>query len=50
MLSIDEVSTPGTVVAATFDPVSHFGTSMMPAAGRFLTRFLPWLANSASRD
>lgn len=49
VLSIDEVSTPGTVVAATFDPVSHFGTSMMPAARRFLERFLPWLADATPR-
>ena len=47
VLYVDEVSTPGTIVASTFDPVSHLGTSMMPAAGRFLARFLPWLADSA---
>lgn len=39
----DQVSTPGTIVAATFDPISHFGTSLMPEAGRFLAQFLPWL-------
>jgi hypothetical protein len=47
VLYVDEVSTPGTIVASTFDPISHLGTSMMPAAGRFLARFLPWLAGSA---
>lgn len=46
VVSIDTVSTPGTVMAATFDPVSHFGTLMMPAARRFLERFLPWLADA----
>lgn len=47
VLYVDKTSTPGTIVASTFDPVSHLGTSMMPAAGRFLAQFLPWLTSTA---
>lgn len=49
VLYVDETSTPGTIVASTFDPISHLGTSMMPAAGRFLAQFLPWLAAEAAQ-
>ena len=44
MLYVDEVSTPGTLVVTTLDPMSHFGSYFMPATERFLDGFLPWLA------
>jgi len=46
ILYVDRVSTVGTVVAATLDPVSHVGSYFMPAAARFLRAFLPWLADA----
>ncbi len=44
VLYVDEVSTPGTLVVTTLDPMSHFGSYFMPATERFLDGFLPWLA------
>ena len=47
MLYVDRISTPGTLVVATLDPMSHFGSYFMPATERFLDGFLPWLAEGA---
>lgn len=47
LLYVDRVSTPGTLVVATLDPMSHFGSHFMPAAERFLDGFLPWAAGAA---
>jgi hypothetical protein len=44
LLYVDEVSTPGRLVIATLDPLSHFGSYFMPATRRFLDGFLPWAA------
>ena len=44
VLYVDRISTPGTLVVATLDPMSHFGSYFMPATERFLDGFLPWLA------
>lgn len=43
VLYIDRVSTPGTLLATTLDPMFHFGSFFMPATERFLDRFLPWV-------
>ena len=43
LLYVDRVSTPGTLVLSTLDPLSHFGGHFMPATERFLDGFLPWL-------
>lgn len=43
ILYVDEVSTAGTLVVTTLDPLYHVGSFFMPAAARFLSRFLPWL-------
>ncbi len=43
VLYIDRISTSGTILAASLDPLAHFGGTFMPAAERFLDRFLPWL-------
>ncbi len=48
LLYVDEVSTPGTLVVAALDPVSHYGSYFMPATERFLDGFLPWLAEEAA--
>ncbi|MGQ0480613.1 MAG: hypothetical protein ACT4O0_06235 [Pseudonocardia sp.] len=42
LLYVDQVSTRGTLVVATLDPLSHFGSHFMPATERFLDGFLPW--------
>ena len=47
VLYVDRVSAPGTLVVATLDPMSHFGSYFMPATERFLDGFLPWLAEGA---
>ncbi|MPZ66086.1 MAG: hypothetical protein GEU83_11420 [Pseudonocardiaceae bacterium] len=44
LLYVDRISTPGTLIVATLDPLSHFGSHFMPATERFLDGFLPWLA------
>lgn len=44
VLYIDQVSTPGTLVVAALDPMSHYGSYFMPATEHFLDGFLPWLA------
>jgi hypothetical protein len=47
LLYVDRVSTPGTVVVSTLDPISHYGGYFMPATGRFLDAFLPWAAETS---
>lgn len=49
VLTVDRVSTPGTIVAACLDPLSHYGAYFMPACERFLAGFLPWAAAEAER-
>ena len=49
LLYVDRVSTPGTLVVATLDPMHHFGSHFMPATERFLDGFLPWAAEEAAR-
>ncbi len=49
LLYLDEVSTPGTLVVSTLDPLSHFGGYFMPATQRFLDGFLPWLTSTVRR-
>jgi hypothetical protein len=44
LLYVDRVSTPGTLVVSTLDPISHYGGYFMPATERFLDAFLPWAA------
>lgn len=43
VLYLDKSSTPGTILAASLDPLAHFGGTFMPAAERFLDRFFPWV-------
>ena len=47
LLYVDRVSTPGTIVVSTLDPISHYGGYFMPATERFLDGFLPWVAELA---
>jgi len=42
LLYLDRVSTNGTLIVGTLDPLSHFGSHFMPATERFLDGFLPW--------
>jgi hypothetical protein len=42
LLYVDQVSTAGTIVVSTLDPISHYGGYFMPATARFLDAFLPW--------
>jgi hypothetical protein len=49
LLYVDRVSTPGTLVVATLDPLSHYGGHFMPATERFLDGFLPWAAHATAR-
>ncbi|MGH3901983.1 MAG: hypothetical protein ACRDTA_27775 [Pseudonocardiaceae bacterium] len=44
LLYIDQVSTAGTIVVSTLDPISHYGGYFMPATERFLDGFLPGVA------
>jgi hypothetical protein len=44
VLYVDSTSTNGTLVVATLDPISHYGSYFMPATERFLDGFLPWLS------
>ena len=46
VLYVDHVSTPGTLVVTSLDPMYHFGSCSMPATGRFVDGFLPWLAGA----
>lgn len=47
LLYVDRVSTPGTMVISTLDPISHYGGYFMPATERFLDAFLPWAAETS---
>jgi len=49
LLYADRVSTPGTLVVSTLDPMSHYGSHFMPATERFLDGFLPWVGASTAR-
>lgn len=40
---------PGRLIATTLDPFYHHGSFFMPAATRFLDRFLPWLHREPER-
>ncbi|MGH3870555.1 MAG: hypothetical protein ACRDSR_03405 [Pseudonocardiaceae bacterium] len=44
LLYVDQVSTAGTMIVSTLDPISHYGGYFMPATQRFLDGFLPWIA------
>lgn len=46
VLYLDRASTGGTLLASTLDPIRHCGETAMPAAGRFLECFFPWVVNS----
>lgn len=46
LLYADRVSTPGTLIVATLDPLSHYGSHFMPATERFLDGFLPWASET----
>lgn len=50
LLYVDRVSTPGTLVVATLDPISHYGSYFMPATERFLDGFLPWLVTDLTGE
>jgi len=41
LLYVDTVSTAGTLVVATLDAISHYGSYFMPATERFLDGFPP---------
>ncbi|MCC7372845.1 MAG: hypothetical protein IT306_30815 [Chloroflexi bacterium] len=43
ILYVDRVSTPGTLIVTSLDPMFHIGSNFMPAAARFFQKFLPWL-------
>jgi hypothetical protein len=45
LLYVDQVTTPGTLIVATLDPISHYGSHFMPATERFLDGFLPWASS-----
>ncbi|MFE4501075.1 hypothetical protein ACFRFQ_14550 [Rhodococcus sp. NPDC056743] len=47
---VDQVSTRGTLVVATLDPMSHYGAYFMPATERFLDGFMPWISNFSQRS
>ncbi len=46
LLYVDRISTAGTIIVSTLDPISHYGGYFMPATGRFLDGFLPWVADA----
>ncbi|MBP2371042.1 hypothetical protein [Pseudonocardia parietis] len=50
LLYVDRVSTAGTLVVSTLDPMSHYGSHFMPATERFLDGFMPWLAETVAQD
>ncbi|MCC7367194.1 MAG: hypothetical protein IT306_02155 [Chloroflexi bacterium] len=45
VLYLDRVSTRGTILATTLDPLRHTGETLQPLATRYLERFLPWVVN-----
>ncbi|MGH8998357.1 MAG: hypothetical protein ACRDY7_03105, partial [Acidimicrobiia bacterium] len=50
LLYVDRVSTAGTLVVSTLDPISHYGSYFMPATERFLDGFWPWLSASLTGE
>lgn len=50
VLYIDRVSTPGTLLVTSLDPIYHFGSYFMPACERFLDGFLPWAVEELLAD
>ena len=50
VLYVDPVSTPGTLVVTSLDPMSHFGSYFMPATERFVDGFWPWLAEDTAHS
>lgn len=44
VLYVDRVTTAGTMIVSSLDPLYHFGSYFMPAAERFLDGFLEWVA------
>ncbi len=48
LLYVDQATTSGTLIVATLDPISHYGSYFMPATERFLDGFLPWAARISS--
>lgn len=50
VLYVDQVSTPGTLVVTSLDPMYHYGSYFMPATERFLDGFLPWLAGADHKE
>lgn len=49
LLYVDRVSTGGTLVVSTLDPMSHYGSHFMPATERFLDGFMPWIAEEVAQ-
>lgn len=41
ILYVDQTSTPGRMILSSLDPMYHHGSHFMPAATRFLDRFIP---------
>jgi len=50
VLYIDRVTTPGTLLVTSLDPIYHFGSYFMPACERFLDGFLPWALQELLTD
>jgi len=50
VLYIDKVTTPGTMVVTSLDPMYHFGSYFMSATERFLDGFLPWVVEDLLRS
>ncbi|MCW0213099.1 MAG: hypothetical protein OJJ54_07055 [Pseudonocardia sp.] len=50
LLYVDRVSTAGTLVVSTLDPMSHYGSHFMPATERFLDGFMPWIAEAVAQN
>lgn len=45
VLYVDRVSTGGTILATTLDPLRHTGETASPGPARFLELFLPWVVH-----
>ena len=45
VLYLDRVSTGGTILVTTLDPLRHTGETASPQPTRFLELFLPWVVN-----
>jgi hypothetical protein len=50
VLYVDKVTTPGTMVVTSLDPMYHFGSYFMSATERFLDGFLPWVMEDLLRS